>query len=113
MLCHQLSDPTLEQLVHGYATLASLVRPAKIAPTIKDDPDDDAVLAAAVAARARLIVSGDRHLLTLGQFQGIAILTVRQPWSNWRSSHSAHTMHRSPRAGSCSREYRRTPPGSR
>ncbi|SDE49568.1 PIN domain-containing protein, partial [Variovorax sp. CF079] len=36
------------------------MRPAAIAPTIKDDPDDDGVLAAAVAARARLIVSGDR-----------------------------------------------------
>ncbi|CAN7764569.1 hypothetical protein LJR290_007239 [Variovorax sp. LjRoot290] len=72
------SGLTLEQLVHGYATLASLVRPATIAPTIKDDPDDDVVPAAALAARSRLIVSGDRHLLTLGQFQGIAILTVRQ-----------------------------------
>ena len=36
------------------------------------------LLAAAVAAHARFIVSGDRHLLTLGQFQGITVLTVRQ-----------------------------------
>jgi putative PIN family toxin of toxin-antitoxin system len=72
------SGLTLEQLVHGYATLAGVVRPAAIAPTIQEDPDDDAVLATAVAARAKLIVSGDGHLLTLGQFQGIAILTVRQ-----------------------------------
>jgi uncharacterized protein len=39
------------------------------------DPDDDAVLALAIAARADLIVSGDRDLLDLKSFQGIAIVT--------------------------------------
>ena len=68
----------LEQLVHGYATLASVVRPAAIAPTIWDDPSDVAVLATGGAGQAQLIISGDRHLLTLGQFQRIDIMTVRQ-----------------------------------
>jgi hypothetical protein len=37
------------------------------------------VIAAAVAARAHLIVSGDRkHLLPIGAHQGIAIVTARQ-----------------------------------
>lgn len=72
------SGLTLDQLVDGYAALTNLVRPAEIAPTIKDDPDDDAVLATAMAARAEIIVSGDRHLLVLGRFEDIVILTVRQ-----------------------------------
>jgi predicted nucleic acid-binding protein len=39
------------------------------------DVDDDQVIAAAVAARAVLIVSGDRkHLLPLGSHQGIDIV---------------------------------------
>ncbi len=41
---------------------------------IEADPDDDAFLACAVAARADVIVSGDRHLLSLGRHEGIAIL---------------------------------------
>ena len=39
----------------------------------------DHVIAAAVAARAELIVTGDRkHLLPIGSHQGIAIVTARE-----------------------------------
>jgi predicted nucleic acid-binding protein len=49
-----------------------------IAPTIADDPADDAVLACAIGARAEVIVSGDSHLLRLGDYQGIPILTAAE-----------------------------------
>ena len=42
------------------------------------DPDDDPALAAALAAQADLIGSGDkRDLLPLGSCRGIAIVTAR------------------------------------
>ena len=59
----------------GYAALATVVVPAIIPPVIVDDPDDDAVLACAVAARADLVVSGDPHLLKLERYQDIPIVT--------------------------------------
>ena len=37
------------------------------------DPDDDALIACALAARASLIVSGDRHVVRLGEYEGIRI----------------------------------------
>lgn len=40
---------------------------------IIDDPDDDAVLACAVAAKVDLVVSGP-HLAKLGQYEGIPIV---------------------------------------
>ena len=41
-----------------------------------DDPDDNLILAAAIAGRADLIVSGDKkHMLSLGQVEGIPIIT--------------------------------------
>ena len=49
-----------------------------IEPVIPEDPDDDVVLATALATHADLIVSGDAHLLRLGQHKGIPILTPRQ-----------------------------------
>ena len=42
------------------------------------DPDDDAVLAAALAAPADLIVSGDAHLLNLKAFHRIPIITAAE-----------------------------------
>ena len=53
-----------------------LVSPAKIEPVVIVDPDDDAVLACAVAASAEAVVSGDPHLLALKQYAGIPILTA-------------------------------------
>jgi uncharacterized protein len=43
---------------------------------VKDDPDDDVVLRTAFDGKADYIVSGDKHLLSLGAFRGIKILTV-------------------------------------
>ena len=42
------------------------------------DPDDDALLACAAAARADLIVSGDDDVLALKQYRGIPIVTPAQ-----------------------------------
>ena len=38
------------------------------------DPDDDAVLECAVIGQAQYLVSGDRHLLALDNYQGIQIV---------------------------------------
>ena len=66
------------ELVTEYAALAHTVTSAPIPPTVVADPDDDAVLACAVAAQAEGIVSGDDHLLSLKGFQGIMILTANE-----------------------------------
>lgn len=42
---------------------------------VPDDPDDDHVLAAALEMAVDFIVSEDRHLLDLGTWRGIAILS--------------------------------------
>jgi predicted nucleic acid-binding protein len=42
---------------------------------VKDDPDDDKFLAIAIVSGAEHIISGDTHLLSIGNYQGIEILT--------------------------------------
>jgi len=65
-------------LVTGYAALATVVQPAQITPVILHDPDDDAVLACAVAAAAANIVSGDRDLVALKKYRTIEIVRVAE-----------------------------------
>ena len=67
---------TVADVFDGYAALVTIVTPAVIAPTITRDPADDQVLAAALAAQADLIVSGDAHLLDLKSFLGIEIVAA-------------------------------------
>lgn len=69
---------TPHELILGYASLARVVQPLEIEPVVHADPDDDAVLACALAADAEVIVSGDSHLLDLRKFRSIRILTAAE-----------------------------------
>lgn len=72
----ELANVSLQSLIADYAALCTFVKPTAIAPTILADPDDDDVLACAIAANAEVIVSGDSHLLTLQQYNQTRILTA-------------------------------------
>jgi putative PIN family toxin of toxin-antitoxin system len=54
------------------------VQPKESVAVIADDPDDDKFLACAVAANALAIISGDPHLLGLGSYRSIPIMTPVQ-----------------------------------
>jgi uncharacterized protein len=60
------------------ATVAEVITPAAMLHVIVEDPDDDRVLECAIEGSAQYVVSGDRHLLKLGSYASIPIVTVRQ-----------------------------------
>ena len=72
LLASQQTTPAF--LMQHYGMLVNLIKPAYVARTVPNDADDDHVLACAVAAQADYIVSGDRHLLDIKEFQGIQIV---------------------------------------
>lgn len=65
-------------LMSQYQAITESTEPVDVPRVVPGDVDDDQVIAAAVAARADLIVSGDRHLLSLGGHEDIPIVTVRE-----------------------------------
>ena len=68
---------SIDQLVERYAQLASLIRPAAM-PRVAPDPDDDVVIATALAAKAECVVTGDKPLLSVAEYQGVRIVSVTQ-----------------------------------
>lgn len=74
-----LAGLTPASIVDDLRRLAVVVSPTNVPRVVPTDPDDDHVLAAALAGSADLIASGDRRdLLPLGSYEGIAIITARE-----------------------------------
>jgi putative PIN family toxin of toxin-antitoxin system len=69
------SGTAAAQVLEDTQRLVHLVTPPPLPRPVCRDPDDDAVLAAALAAQVDLIVSGDDDLLALQTFQGIPIVS--------------------------------------
>lgn len=57
-----------------------LVEPPALDPPVCRDPDDDWVLAAARAGRCDCLITGDRDLLVLNEFDGMPILPPSAFW---------------------------------
>ena len=64
-----------EEAVAQVVRIAEVVEPSETVSEIEADPPDNRVLEAAGEAGAHAIVSGDRHLLSLGSWRGIRIET--------------------------------------
>lgn len=71
-----LTDRDTVDFIKSLDSTARFVRPAPGVKVIEDDPDDNLILATATAGRADYIVSGDRHMLALGESRGVKIVTV-------------------------------------
>jgi putative PIN family toxin of toxin-antitoxin system len=70
-----LSSEQVTDMVATFAETFSLVAPGVQVDAVKDDPDDDRILEAAQTAHARVIVSGDQHLLSIKAWREIEILS--------------------------------------
>lgn len=68
------TETSRERVLAEVRQVAEVLQPPVLAQPVCRDPDDDRVLALALAARADVIVRGDADLLELRQFEGIPIL---------------------------------------
>jgi len=73
----------VEAAVAQMTRIASIVAPSETVQAIRADPADDRVLEAASAFDADVIVTGDRHLLDLGSWRGIGIISPAEFIARW------------------------------
>ena len=75
----QLRGRSAPEIISSFRAASLIIEsPAIPVPSTLRDPDDVHVLACAMGASAIAIVTGDSDLLSMGTFEAIPILTVRQ-----------------------------------
>jgi len=78
ILAAQYRDVDFEDFMELVMIHAEIVAAPALEAPVCADPDDAKFLACARAARARIIVSGDKHLINVGSFHSIEIFTPRR-----------------------------------
>lgn len=66
----------IQRLIADYLIFAVPVIPAAVPPGIVRDPKDRAILGCAVGGKADFVVSGDKDLLVLHEYENIPIMSA-------------------------------------
>ena len=74
---HGWSEQQLQEFIEDILYLAISTPGTLTLTVIRDDPADNRYLECAVEGHAAVLVTGDRLLLNLGEYQGVHILTPR------------------------------------
>lgn len=72
---HGLDSERIAEAIELLREVALLVVPSIRLRVVEADPKDDKFIECAVAGGADVIVSGDKHLLALGSYEGIRIVS--------------------------------------
>lgn len=71
----RLSSEAADARVALFRSICQIVDPEPLPAPVCRDPDDDLVLATAVAGACRCIVTGDKDLLVIGEHKRVAIIS--------------------------------------
>ena len=66
------------ELFAKIASLCTIIQVDQVVKGVCFDADDEKFLSCALAANVEFLVSGDKHLLDLKQYQSVRILTARE-----------------------------------
>jgi len=79
---YALDEETIKYVVLNLLKYSVVVEDPPTLAVIKDDPEDNKVLSAAVGGKAEYVVTGDSHLLNLADYEGIKIISPREFFEN-------------------------------
>ncbi len=65
-------------ILENFRKYSIFIRPHIKLNVVDDDPKDDKFIECAVCSGADCIISGDRHLLGLGEFENVRIVSPRE-----------------------------------
>ncbi len=71
-------ESRVPQILKYLKGISTVVEPILKLDAVKDDPKDNHIIECAVAAKADAIITGDKDLLRMGEYEGIKILPVSE-----------------------------------
>ena len=71
-------DNSIEGILSRITSISTIVEPRETLDVIDEDPEDNKFLECALEGGAEYIVSGDKHLLSMGEFKEIKIVKSRK-----------------------------------
>ena len=77
-LADKFPDIDVRRILDLVVVRSEVCSPAALPQQVCEDPHDDKFFAAALDSRAKIIISGDKHLLRISGYQGVSVLTPRQ-----------------------------------
>lgn len=77
-LAAQFEGVSLEPFFSLLATNALIVQPRPLPQAIVSDPTDDKFFACALAAKCKVIISGDKRVLAESGYEGVEVLRPRR-----------------------------------
>ena len=78
----KIEDDAYLKKIESYFDLVEQVNSEKI-DVIEDDPEDNKILASAIAGNADYLITSDKHLLKLETYGHLKIIRPNQFWSIW------------------------------
>ncbi|MBI4015117.1 MAG: putative toxin-antitoxin system toxin component, PIN family [Candidatus Aenigmarchaeota archaeon] len=74
----EYSDEEILYILQRVLSFLKLVRPVIEVKIVRDDPDDNKIIECAIASSSKYIITYDKHLLKIGEYNGIKILTPEE-----------------------------------
>lgn len=71
---HRQDEKAIQRFLELLSGEAVAVEPTEVLDVVKEDESDNRYLECAIEGKAQYIISGDRHLLELGEYEGVFIL---------------------------------------
>ncbi|MHA1732338.1 MAG: putative toxin-antitoxin system toxin component, PIN family [Promethearchaeota archaeon] len=72
------SGEDVEEFITALLKICEFVVPDRHFSVVDEDPDDDAFIDAAIEGECSFIVTGDGHLRSLKEFQGVEIVNAKE-----------------------------------
>ncbi|MDP1694679.1 MAG: putative toxin-antitoxin system toxin component, PIN family [Candidatus Woesearchaeota archaeon] len=72
------TDEEIGELLEKTMAFLKLIEPSEKVDIVKNDPDDNKIIECAIASRSRCIITYDKELLKIKEYQGIKIITPEE-----------------------------------